>query len=135
MTLYGVLQIVHVATCLAMIGIVLLQAGEGEGLTGAFGGGGSYAVFGKKGATGFVAKATTTCAIVFMLTSFTLAFKIRELKGGPSTLGLADAASQFTPPSRQVILFHVRDSSQGADLNGDGDQFESIVRAVTPSAR
>ncbi len=62
----------HIVFCIAMIVIVLLQAGEGEGLSGAFGGGASSAIFGKRGASGFVAKVTTTAAVAFMLTSFIL---------------------------------------------------------------
>ncbi|MBI4871897.1 MAG: preprotein translocase subunit SecG [Candidatus Riflebacteria bacterium] len=64
--------ILHYIFCVAMIVIVLLQADQGEGLSGAFGGGASSAIFGKRGATGFVAKITTTAAIAFMLTSFVL---------------------------------------------------------------
>ena len=56
-----------------------MQADKGEGLSGAFGGGGSYALFGKRGATGFVAKATTAAAVIFMITSFWLTFV--EAKG------------------------------------------------------
>lgn len=73
------IQLLHVIVCLALIAIVLMQADKGEGLSGAFGGGGSYALFGKRGATGFVAKATTAAAVVFMLTSFWLTFV--EAKG------------------------------------------------------
>ncbi len=62
----------HYIFCIAMIIIVLLQADQGEGLSGAFGGGASSAIFGKRGATGFVAKVTTGAAIAFMLTSFVL---------------------------------------------------------------
>ena len=68
------IQLLHVIVCLALIAIVLMQADKGEGLSGAFGGGGSYALFGKRGATGAVAQATTAAAVIFMLTSFWLTF-------------------------------------------------------------
>lgn len=64
--------ILHYIFCVAMIIIVLLQADQGEGLSGAFGGGASSAIFGKRGASGFVARVTTSAAIAFMLTSFVL---------------------------------------------------------------
>ena len=73
-----ILSIVHILACVALIVIVLLQADKGEGLSGAFGGGGSYAVFGKKGATGFIAKMTTAAAVIFMLTSFGLTYFVAK---------------------------------------------------------
>jgi len=68
------LSIIHILACVALIVIVLLQADKGENLSGAFGGGGSYAVFGKRGATGVIAKLTTIAAVIFMLTSFGLTY-------------------------------------------------------------
>lgn len=55
--------------------MVLFQAGKGAGLSNVFGGtSSSDAIFGGRGPAGFLAKATTVVAIVFMVTSFTLAF-------------------------------------------------------------
>lgn len=85
------LTIIHVVACIALIIIVLLQADKGEGLSGAFGGGGSYAVFGKRGATGFVAKVTTAAAVVFMLTSFGLTLLVAKDSGTTTPLGGAGA--------------------------------------------
>lgn len=82
MTFHGFVEVLHVIVCLAMIGIVMVQASEGEGLSGAFGGGGSYALFGKRGATGFIAKATTTAAVTFMITSFALAYTVQKKADG-----------------------------------------------------
>lgn len=70
----AVLTIVHVLNCIALIFVVLLQAGRGAGLAGVFGasGGGGGAVFGGRGAGGFLSKATAALAVVFMITSVTL---------------------------------------------------------------
>lgn len=68
------ITILHYVFCVAMIVIVLLQADKGEGLSGAFGGGASSAIFGRRGASGFFTKLTTGAAIAFMLTSFTLTY-------------------------------------------------------------
>ncbi|MDD3001546.1 MAG: preprotein translocase subunit SecG [Candidatus Riflebacteria bacterium] len=67
------LHIIHVAVCIGLIVIVLLQADKGEGLSGAFGGGASSTIFGERGGGGFMSKLTTTMAIVFMLTSLVIA--------------------------------------------------------------
>jgi preprotein translocase subunit SecG len=69
-----ILIIVHVAVCVALIMIVLLQTGKGADMGAAFGGGGSQTLFGSTGASTFLSKATTVAAIVFMLTSLVLAY-------------------------------------------------------------
>jgi preprotein translocase subunit SecG len=67
--------IIHVIACLFLILVVLLQAGKGGGVGIAFGSAGSQQVFGGRGAGGFLEKLTAGSAIVFMLTSVTLAYK------------------------------------------------------------
>ena len=66
--------IVHVIVCVALIFIVLLQTGRGADLGAAFGGGASQTLFGSGGASSFLSKLTTAAAVVFMLTSLTLAY-------------------------------------------------------------
>jgi preprotein translocase subunit SecG len=68
------LIIVHVIVCIALIVIVLLQAGKGAGMGAAFGGGSSQTLFGSAGPGTFLGKATTAVAIIFMLTSLSLAY-------------------------------------------------------------
>jgi preprotein translocase subunit SecG len=68
-----VLLLVHIAVCVVLILVVLLQSGKAADLAGAFGGGGSQTALGSRGAATFLTKATTTCAVLFMLTSLGLA--------------------------------------------------------------
>ncbi len=66
--------IVHVIVCLFLIAVVLLQSGASADLAGAFGGGlGSQTAFGPRAGANLLTKLTTWAAIIFMLTSFTLA--------------------------------------------------------------
>lgn len=67
------LLLIHIIVCFVLIMVVLLQSGKAADLAGAFGGGGSQTALGSRGAASFLSKATTTCAIVFMLTSMGLA--------------------------------------------------------------
>ena len=67
------LTIIHVLMCFAIIAIVLLQAGKGADIGSAFGGAGSQAVFGSMGTPTVLGKITGVIAIIFTLTSFTLA--------------------------------------------------------------
>lgn len=68
------LTILHILVCIALIAIVLLQSGKGAEMGASFGAGGSQSVFGAGGGTSFLSKLTTGAAIVFMLTSLTLAY-------------------------------------------------------------
>jgi preprotein translocase subunit SecG len=70
--LYFVLVTLHVIICALLIAVIMLQSGEAADLAGAFGGAGSQTAFGPRGAATFLSKATTWCAIMFMLTSMAL---------------------------------------------------------------
>jgi len=73
--LYGFLLFIHIVVSVVLIVSVLLQSSKGGGLAGSFGGSGmSGGVFGGRGAAPFLIKITTTCAILFMVTSLTLNF-------------------------------------------------------------
>jgi preprotein translocase subunit SecG len=76
------LTVLHVIMCFAIIAIVLLQAGKGADIGSAFGGAGSQAVFGSMGTPTILGKITTAVAIVFALTSFSLALLGGEHSGG-----------------------------------------------------
>jgi preprotein translocase subunit SecG len=69
---YFVLVTLHVVICGLLIVVIMLQSGEAADLAGAFGGAGSQTAFGPRGAATFLSKATTWCAIMFMLTSMAL---------------------------------------------------------------
>jgi preprotein translocase subunit SecG len=68
-----IITILHILVCVALVMIVLLQAGKGAEMGAAFGGA-SQTIFGSSGAMGFMTKLTTAAAIVFMITSLVLAF-------------------------------------------------------------
>ena len=66
------ITIIHVVVSVFLILVILLQAGKGGGMGGAFGGAGSQTVFGGRGATTFLGKLTSGAAIIFMITSVAL---------------------------------------------------------------
>jgi preprotein translocase subunit SecG len=80
----AVLVTLHVAVCFVLIIVIMLQSGNAADLAGAFGGAGSQTAFGPRGAATFLSRATTWCAIVFMMTSLTLSVK-RNPNEGAST--------------------------------------------------
>ncbi len=70
----ALLIVLHVAVCIALIIVVLLQAGKGAEIGASFGAGSSNTVFGATGGKNFMSRMTTAAAIIFMLTSLTLAY-------------------------------------------------------------
>ncbi len=99
-----VITAVHVIVCLFLIIVVLLQSGKSADIAAAFGGSGSQATFGPRGAATILSKATTWSAIIFMLTSITLSiFATRASHTSGSVLsGTKPAQTQSAPaPTNQ----------------------------------
>ena len=64
----------HVCVSLALIFIVLLQSGKGAEIGVSLGGGSSQTIFGAGGGKSFMHRVTVSAAVIFMLTSLTLAY-------------------------------------------------------------
>ncbi len=64
----------HVFVCIALIVIVLLQMGKGAEAGASFGAGSSQTIFGASGGGSFMGKVTAGAAVIFMLTSLSLAY-------------------------------------------------------------
>jgi len=75
------LTVLHVLACLFLIVIVLLQRGKGAEMGAMFGGGAGATVFGSRGAGNFLTRMTTAAAVIFMLTSLTLAYVAQDRIG------------------------------------------------------
>ena len=97
---YVLLTVLHVAVCLVLIMVVLLQTGKRADLAGAFGGGGSQTAFGARGAATFLSRATTWSAVLFMFTSLALALLATSGRGGGSVLDNVPASSTSAPVQR-----------------------------------
>ncbi len=76
-----------VMNCMVLIIVVLLQSGKAADLAGAFGGAGSQTAFGPRGAANVLSKATTWCAMMFMLCAMALVLRTdRAVEQGGSVL-------------------------------------------------
>jgi preprotein translocase subunit SecG len=93
---FAVLLALHIIICLVLIGVILLQSGEAADLAGAFGGSGSQTAFGPRGATTFLSRATTWCAIMFMFTSLEMTVHVSTRTAGP---GGGSVLEQFSKPT------------------------------------
>ncbi|MBI3668667.1 MAG: preprotein translocase subunit SecG [Acidobacteria bacterium] len=89
-----VLTTVHVLVSFLLVVVVLLQSGKAADLAGAFGGAGSQTAFGPRGAATFLSKATTWCAVMFMLTSIALGLRQTTFRPAGSSV-----LEQFSKPA------------------------------------
>ncbi len=91
-----------VINCMVLIVVVLLQSGKAADLAGAFGGAGSQTAFGPRGAANVLSKATTWCAIMFMVCALALVLRTdKAVEQGGSVLQKVSQPSKPAPAPRQ----------------------------------
>lgn len=66
------LVVLHVIIGIFLIAVVMLQSGKAGSIADVFGGGGSMAAFGARGAATVLVRITTVAAILFLITSLAL---------------------------------------------------------------
>jgi preprotein translocase subunit SecG len=98
------LTLVHIAICIFLVIVVLLQSGKAADLAAAFGGMGSQTAFGPRGSASVLSKATTIAAALFMVTSLSLSILATRSAGAAtsvverSTGKPASTAPKSAPP-------------------------------------
>jgi len=70
---YPFLLTLHLIVCLCLVAVILVQSGKGGGLAGGAFGGATQTVFGGRGATDFITRATVVLGVLFFITSLSLA--------------------------------------------------------------
>src|SRR6202167_2746095 len=101
---YFVLVTLHVIICGLLIIVIMLQSGEAADLAGAFGGAGSQTAFGPRGAATFLTKATTWCAIMFMLTSMALTMHQNSVVASSGHSVLQQFSKTSKPVARPPVI-------------------------------
>src|SRR5271169_1912021 len=94
-----------VLNCLVLIIVVLLQSGKAADLAGAFGGAGSQTAFGPRGAANVLSKATTWCAVMFMLCALALVLRTDKAEGtGNSILERVSKPAPAPAPAKAPAI-------------------------------
>jgi preprotein translocase subunit SecG len=93
--LHTVLLIIHFFCAMAIVALVLLQRGKGAEAGAGFGAGASGTVFGARGASTALSRATAILAGLFMVTSLSLAYVGTRRAAASSSL--LDQYSQQAP--------------------------------------
>ena len=94
------ITVVHVLAAFCLILTVLLQAGKGAAMGSGLGGGGGQAMFGSSGAGNFLTKLTTGIAILFMVTSLTLATFSNQNKSSSVIQGIEESVPENATESK-----------------------------------
>jgi preprotein translocase subunit SecG len=93
-----------VINCMVLIVVVLLQSGKAADLAGAFGGAGSQTAFGPRGAANVLSKATTWCAIMFMVCALALVLRTdKAVEQGGSVLQKVSQPSKPAPTPKAPL--------------------------------
>jgi preprotein translocase subunit SecG len=96
--LHTLLLILQLFCAIGIIALVLLQRGKGADAGAGFGSGASGTVFGARGATTALSRATAILAAVFMITSLSLAY-LGTHAAASSSNSLLDRLSQPAAPT------------------------------------
>ncbi|WP_456379591.1 preprotein translocase subunit SecG [Thiolapillus sp.] len=76
--MHTILVVVHLFLSIGLIGLILIQHGKGADAGAAFGSGASSTVFGARGSANFLSRTTGVLALLFFVTSLTLAWMAME---------------------------------------------------------
>jgi preprotein translocase subunit SecG len=125
------LTVLHVMVCLFLIVVVLLQRGKGAEIGAVFGSGSGATLFGSRGAGNFLTRLTTGAAIVFMITSLSLAYFAQQ--GARSTLFEDDRPQSEQPAPPASPFAEPKPEAPPAGAEGGGG-FQEVPPAAAPKA-
>lgn len=138
--LYGIVLVFHIAACIALIAIVLIQAGRGGGLAQSFSQ--AESIFGTK-TNAFLTNTTKVLAVVFFITCLSLALmskqRSRSLLDAPGVLKQSSSSQEkkdSTPKTEEAKkATNVEDtSSKTATTKPDGSDNKTVPQKAIEQA-
>ncbi len=124
--MYALVIVFHIVASLVLILVVLLQSGKAGDLAATFGSTGSQTAFGARGAATVLTKATTVCAVIFMVTSLTLTIMFTKDTSGTVLEGMS--LPEEVPVESPIDL-----STAPAEQPVDGQPSSEEPGSVLPS--
>jgi preprotein translocase subunit SecG len=95
--LYGLVAALFVLNCFVLMLVILLQQGKGGDIASAFGGGSSQAAFGARSGATVLSRATTVCAVLFVVGA--MALGILGQRGPGSVVGGRSQPAPVSAPA------------------------------------
>ncbi|WP_148864173.1 preprotein translocase subunit SecG [Marinobacter fonticola] len=120
--------VAHVVIAVALVGLVLIQQGKGADAGAAFGGGASQTVFGSQGSGSFLTRVTTFLAVLFFVTSFTLAVfakqraEVAGQTGIPSVQHGGSATEEGVPAEESTPALEEGSPAGSSDSEGAANE-------------
>lgn len=93
---------IHFMAAFFLISVILLQSGKGTDIGSMFGAGGSQSLFGARGAATLLTKLTTASAVIFLITSLSLATIANYAATGGSSVIVNDEGVTEASPDLDV---------------------------------
>ncbi len=110
----------HIMICVFLVCVILLQPGKADGGIGF--GSSSQSIFGSKGASNFLTKTTSACAVLFLMTSFFLKrSRIREYT--KSVIGKEPVSSSPATPATPG-------AAKGATDKGTTEKLQDAIKGA-----
>ncbi len=128
MIAYYIVTFFYVIVCLLLLLVILLQQGKGGDMASAFGGGGSQTAFGARAGATVLTKATTICAVLFMVGALILAILGQR---GPRSLVSGTPAPPVT--TQQKPLPAAPGATQPATPPGSAAPIPASPAPTTPA--
>ena len=101
--MYYVVAALFVINCFVLMFVILLQQGKGGDIASAFGGGSSQAAFGARSGATVLSRATTVCAVLFVVGAMVLGILGQRgpgsVIGGRAPQAPASSAPAVPPPA------------------------------------
>jgi preprotein translocase subunit SecG len=129
--IYALLVIVLATTSVFLIGVVLIQSGRGDGLSGAFGMGEGQAVFGDR-AGDVLTKATTWSAVLFML--LCLAVTWQSKRSEESLLSGRGATQRGGGSSRTAMMTMEEMEELEQETKDEAEEMEAVEESSEGTA-
>jgi preprotein translocase subunit SecG len=120
--MYAALLVLHLFICIALIAVVLIQSGKGGGLAGGAFGGSAQTVFGGRGATDFITRATMILGGAFFITSLSLALMSTGATRTPRSLLQTETGRRATAQPGQAPTTGSPTPTSGAPRSGNPPQ-------------
>jgi len=135
--MYTLAVSIHLIVCFLMIAAILLQAGKGAEIGASFGGS-SQTVFGSRGPGTFLSKVTVGAAIVFMLSSLSLAMLSKQANTSSTVIDLHppthhESSSSSTDETTTVAPTTETETSPATTPETSSEPTPNTTSSSTPS--
>lgn len=132
--MYTLAVSIHLIVCFLMIAAILLQAGKGAEIGASFGGS-SQTVFGSRGPGTFLSKLTIGAAVVFMLTSLSLAMLSRQANTSSTVIDLHPTTHQesSSSPTKETTTVPPTTQSETTSAPTTETSSEATPETTAPS--